>query len=131
MLDGTGRPLKQYDADHSGEGPRHASQQAQTTKRVRVCFGRSRHPGRLGLLVETFVKSGFTLSSINPKQVNRLRDRFTVAGTKDDARDALVLASSLETDRQSNKRVEIDFPELICLRELSRFQDELKVEMTG
>ena len=52
-----------------------------------------------------------------------------VAGAKDDARDALVLASALLTDKQSFKRVEIDSPELIRLRELSRFQDELKAEL--
>ncbi len=44
--------------------------------------------------------------------------------------DALVLATSLLlTDRQSYKRVEIDSPEVIRLRELSRFQDELKAEL--
>ena len=48
---------------------------------------------------------------------------------KDDARDALVLASSLHTDRQSYRRVEIDSPDLIRLRELSRFEDELKIEL--
>ena len=64
-----------------------------------------------------------------PKQVDRFRDRFTVAGAKDDARDSLVLASSLYTDRQSYRRVEIDSPDLIRLRELSRFEDELKIEL--
>ena len=44
-------------------------------------------------------------------------------------RDALVLASSLYTDRQNYRRVEVESPELIRLRELSRFQDELKVEL--
>ena len=82
-----------------------------------------------GALVETLVEAGFAVFSINPKQVDRFRDRFTVAGAKDDARDALVLASSLFTDSQSYRRVEIDPPELIRLRELSRFQDELKVEL--
>ena len=96
---------------------------------MRACLGRYRHRGRLGALVETLVESGFALLSINPKQVDRFRDRFTVAGAKDDARDALVLASSLLTDRQSYKRVDIDSPEVIRLRELSRFQDELKAEL--
>ncbi len=41
----------------------------------------------------------------------------------------MVLASSLYTDRQSYRRVEIDSPALIRLRELSRFQDELKIEL--
>ncbi len=79
--------------------------------------------------METLLDRGFAVSSINPKQVDRFRDRFTVAGAKDDTRDALVLASSLRTDRRSFRLVEIDSPEIIRLRELSRFEDELKVEL--
>lgn len=82
-----------------------------------------------GALVETLSESGFIVFSINPKQVDRFRDRFTVAGAKDDSRDALVLASSLRTDSKSYKRVEIDSPDMIRLRELSRFEDELKTEL--
>ena len=32
------------------------------------------------------------MHTINPKQLDRLRDRFSVAGAKDDRRDAYVLA---------------------------------------
>ncbi len=35
---------------------------------------------------------------INPKQLDRMRDRFTIAGAKDDRLDAFVLADSLRTD---------------------------------
>ena len=79
--------------------------------------------------MEALVEAGFTVFSINPKQVDRFRDRFTVAGAKDDARDALVLASSLLMDSQSFRRVKLDSPDLLGLRELSRFQDELKAEL--
>lgn len=113
VLDGTGRVVEQYDADHSGEGlvtlvnklkQRTACEPAWVAIGIEVAWG---------ALVETLVESGFTLFSINPKQVDRFRDRFTVAGAKDDARDALVLASSLYTDRQSYRQVEIDSPDLI------------------
>jgi transposase len=129
VLDASGRAIEQYNADHSGEGlvtlvnklkQRTACEPALVAIGIEVAWG---------ALVETLVESGFTLFSINPKQVDRFRDRFTVAGAKDDARDALVLASSLFTDRQSYRRVEIDSPDLIRLRELSRFQDELKIEL--
>ncbi len=82
-----------------------------------------------GALVGTLVESRFTVFSINPKQVDRFRDRFTVAAAKDDARDSLVLAGSLLTERHSYKRVDIDSPDLLRLRELSRFQDEQKAEL--
>ncbi len=129
VLDGTGRPVEQYNADHSGEGlvtlvnklkQRTACEPPLVAIGIEVAWGS---------LVETLVEAGFIVFSINPKQVDRFRDRFTVAGAKDDARDALVLASSLYTDRQSYRRVEIDSPELIRMRELSRLQDELKIEL--
>lgn len=129
VLDGDGRAIEQYDAAHSGDGlvalvnklkQRTACEPALVAIGIEVAWG---------ALVETLVESGFTLFSINPKQVDRFRDRFTVAGAKDDARDALVLASSLRTDRQGYKRVDIDCPDLLRLRELSRFEDELKVEL--
>ncbi|MGI4755947.1 MAG: IS110 family transposase, partial [Janthinobacterium lividum] len=129
VLNQDGRVIEQYDSAHSGEGlvalvnklkQRTACGPAPVAIGIEVAWG---------ALVETLVESGFSLFSINPKQVDRFRDRFTVAGAKDDARDALVLASSLRTDRPSYKRVEIDRPELLRLRELSRFEDELKIEL--
>ncbi|RZU35761.1 IS110 family transposase [Edaphobacter modestus] len=129
VLDGNGRVVEQYDAAHSGDGLValiNKLKQRTECAPARVAIGIE---VAWGALVETLVESGFTLFSINPKQVDRFRDRFTVAGAKDDARDALVLASSLRTDRQSYKRVNIDCPDLLRLRELSRFEDELKVEL--
>ncbi|MFX6007027.1 transposase, partial [Acinetobacter baumannii] len=43
-----------------------------------------------GPIVETLIERDFNLYAINPKQMDRFRDRFTVAGAKDDSRDALV-----------------------------------------
>jgi hypothetical protein len=41
-----------------------------------------------GPIVETLLERGFLVYAINPKQLDRFRDRFTVAGAKDDRRDA-------------------------------------------
>ena len=68
--------------------------------------------------------------AINPKQLDRFRDRFTVAGAKDDSRDAYVLGASLRTDRHAFRRLAVDDPLIIELREWSRMQDELKQERT-
>lgn len=38
------------------------------------------------------MERGFKVHSINPKQMDRFRDRFTLAGAKDDSRDAEVMA---------------------------------------
>jgi len=81
-----------------------------------------------GALVETLVERGFHVYSINPKQLDRFRDRHTVAGAKDDRLDALVLADSLRTDQHCFRLVQIDDPLTIQLRELSRMEDDLRDE---
>ena len=44
-----------------------------------------------GAVVESLVERGFAVYSLNPKQMDRFRDRHTVAGAKDDRRDAFVM----------------------------------------
>jgi hypothetical protein len=78
-----------------------------------------------GAVVETLLERGATVFTINPKQVDRFRDRHTVAGAKDDRRDAWVLASALRTDPQAFRRVAIDDPRVIRLRELARADEDL------
>jgi transposase len=81
-----------------------------------------------GAVVETMVERGMVVHSINPKQLDRFRDRFTVAGAKDDRRDAHVLADSLRTDRASFRLLRVDHPIVIELREWSRIADDVQVE---
>jgi transposase len=82
-----------------------------------------------GAIVETLVERGFAVFAINPKQLDRFRDRYAVAGAKDDRRDAFVLADSLRTDQHCFHRVRIDDPVVIQLREVSRADDDLREEM--
>jgi transposase len=83
-----------------------------------------------GALVETLVERGVHVYALNPKQLDRFRDRYTVAGAKDDRRDAFVLAASLRTDRPAFRRVRLDDPVIIELREYSRMDDDLRDELT-
>ena len=78
-----------------------------------------------GAVVETLLERGISVFAINPKQLDRFRDRHSVAGAKDDRRDALVLADSLRTDRQAFRQVQLGDPKLVLLREMSRMQDSL------
>jgi hypothetical protein len=78
-----------------------------------------------GVVVETLVEHGFHLYAINPKQLDRFRDRHSVAGAKDDRRDAFVLSGSLRTDRARFRRIRLDVPLVIQLRELSRVDEDL------
>jgi len=83
-----------------------------------------------GPVVEMLLEHGFMVLAINPKQLDRFRDRFTVAGAKDDSRDALVLGDSLRTDRKAFRQLATDDPAVIELREWSRLMDELQQERT-
>jgi transposase len=78
-----------------------------------------------GAIVEGLVERGFHVFAINPKQLDRFRDRHSVAGAKDDRRDAFVLADSLRTDQPSFRRLHLDAPQLLLLRELSRTEETL------
>jgi len=81
-----------------------------------------------GAVVEGLVERGFAVFAINPKQLDRFRDRYTVAGAKDDSRDAFVLGDSLRTDQACFHRVRLDSAQMLRLRELSRMQEELQVQ---
>jgi transposase len=82
-----------------------------------------------GALVELLVERGFPVYAINPKQLDRFRDRFTAAGAKDDRRDALVIGDSLRTDPQAFRHVRLDHPVIIQLREWSRIDEDLGSEL--
>jgi len=47
-----------------------------------------------GPIVEARLERGFRGYAINPKQLDRFRDRFAVAGAKDDRRDALMSSAT-------------------------------------
>src|SRR5499433_3727392 len=81
-----------------------------------------------GAIVEGLLERGFHVFALNPKQLDRFRDRHSVAGAKDDRRDALVLADSVRTDQPSFRRLHLEEPQLIVLRELSRAEETLLEE---
>src|SRR5215204_3494555 len=81
-----------------------------------------------GPVVDALLDRGFAVHAINPKQLERLRDRISVAGAKDDRRDARVAAAGLRTDRHLFRRVLAGDPSVVELREWSRLAEELQHE---
>ena len=81
-----------------------------------------------GPVVDALLDRGFLVYAINPKQLDRLRDRFSVAGAKDDRRDAHVSADGLRTDRHLFRRLQVADPRLVELRAWSRLAEELQEE---
>ena len=81
-----------------------------------------------GAMVEGLLERGFAVFAINPKQLDRFRDRYAVSGAKDDDRDAFVLGDSLRTDLHCFHCVTIEDPLILQIRELSRLDDDLQTD---
>ena len=81
-----------------------------------------------GPVADALLDRGFAVHAINPKQLDRLRDRFSVAGAKDDRRDARVAAAGLRTDPHLFRPVQASDPAVVELREWSRLAEELQRE---
>jgi transposase len=94
------------------------------------------HPGTVavaievphGPVVDTLLDRGFAVHAINPKQLDRLRDRFSMAGAKDDRRDARIAAAGLRTDPHLFRPLQVGDPGVVELREWSRLAEELQQE---
>lgn len=83
-----------------------------------------------GPLVETLLERGFAVFHLNPKQLDRFRDRIALAGAKDDRRDARVGAHALLTDRAAFRQLAPADPLTIQLRAVTRLFHSLTAERT-
>jgi transposase len=82
-----------------------------------------------GSIVEALIERGVAAFSINPKQLDRFRDRHTVGGAKSDRLDAFVLADSLRTDLRLYRRIELGDPVAVELREMVRAHETLTADL--
>lgn len=129
LTDGDGQKIGEKVFQHSGEGL--ASMAAWLMAAAGVA-----DPSQIlvaievphGPVVETLLERGFKVHAINPKQMDRFRDRFTLAGAKDDSRDAEVMASALRTDPRCFRLLAVADPIVSELREWSRIGEDLGVE---
>jgi transposase len=128
LLDAEGNRVAERDTMHDGAGLLELSvwlleATGAAPAEIAVAIETPRGP-----VVETLLERGFAVFAINPMQLDRFRDRFSVAGAKDDNRDAHVLGHSLRTDRHAFRRLAVDDPLVIELREWSRIHEDLKQE---
>jgi len=78
-----------------------------------------------GLLISSILDAGYTVYPINPKSVDRYRDRYKVSGHKTDDFDAMVLANILRTDRHNHREILPDSPLTTELKILTREYSQL------
>jgi transposase len=78
-----------------------------------------------GLLVASLRAAGYEIYAINPKAVDRYRDRHHLARGKSDAADALVLAHILRTDAHLHRPLPADSPAAQAIEVLARAHQDL------
>jgi transposase len=83
-----------------------------------------------GLLVACLRATGREVYAINPKAVDRYRDRHSVARKKSDAGDALVLAHILRTDKAAHRPLPADSELAQAIAVLARAQQDAVWERT-
>jgi transposase len=123
-MDDAGSVLETGTIPHSAEGLDRltATIRVHATEPHEVCVAlETAH----GPLVGTLLEHGFTVYPINPKAVDRHRERFRVAGAKSDLRDAWTLAALLRTDRALYRPLRSDSEAAQELRTLTRDRAEL------
>jgi transposase len=128
ILDPGGAVLKELVVEHTGAAissfaSQLADRAAGDPSRVAIGIEIPR-----GAIVEMLVERGFRVFALNPKQMDRFRDRHFPAGSKDDRRDAYVIADSLRTDLHCFREVALDDPLIAEIREYVCVVDELRDE---
>lgn len=125
LLDAAGEVLGERGFQHSGSGLAEMADWLLATTGTEVHAVGVAIEVPHGPVVETMMERGFPVHAINPKQLDRFRDRFSPAGAKDDRRDARTLASALRSDSQAFRLLDPAAPEVVELREWSRIANDL------
>jgi transposase len=124
-----GEAMEELSVEHTGAGLTRLAERLNVLSEDRTELVAVAIEVPRGAVVESLVERGFAVFAINPKQLDRFRDRYCVSGAKDDRRDAFVLADSLRTDERCFRRVALDDPLIIQIREFSRLDEDLIQEL--
>jgi transposase len=82
------------------------------------------------LLLDRLLQLGVAVYGLNPKSAQRIRERFTPTGIKDDERDAWSMAEYLRTSYQRLRPLKPDSDETKALQEWVRLREQLVQERT-
>ncbi|MFI5091556.1 MAG: transposase [Terriglobales bacterium] len=131
VVDGQGKAVAEFEVDNSPEGLSEL-----VVKLTGLCDG-NLETMRIGIerpdcpVVDVLLDAGFTVFTLNPKQMDRFRDRYSPAGAKDDRRDCFVGGNALRTDANAFHRVEPESDAARELREWSRIDREVCQDSVG
>src|SRR3990167_2660601 len=124
ITDDSAKTLNQFQIDHTPDGfallHANIANYQKSPADVLIAIETNR-----GLLVHELIRTGYTVYAINPKAVNRYKDRHVLSKAKSDILDAQALAHLLRTDRHRFKAL-VPLPE--DYRLLDRFCGDLRSE---
>ena len=120
VVDGSGSVVAERSFGHGGAGLGSLAEWLRSHDAPAVAMETPR-----GAVAAFLLSREIEVRSINPRQSDRFRDRHSPSGSKDDRRDARVLANALRTDPQALRRVSAQRPEEVALGSLQRRLDWL------
>ncbi len=120
VVDGSGSVVAERSFGHGGAGLGSLAEWLRSHGAPAVAMETPR-----GAVAAFLLSREIEVRSINPRQSDRFRDRHSPSGSKDDRRDARVLANALRTDPQALRRVSAQRPEEVALGSLQRRLDWL------
>jgi transposase len=131
VVDGQGKAVAEFEVDNSPEGLSKL-----VVEFTGLCDG---HPEVMqigierpdGPVVDALLDAGFAVFTLNPKQIDRFRDRQSPAGAKDDRRDCFVGSNALRTDPGAFRRIAPESAAAIELREWSRIDREVGQDLVA
>jgi len=129
ITDNSGQKLDSFPMEHSEEGMNklHNRIHRFSLKLDNVLFSLETDNG---LVVSTLMDWGYTVYPINPKAVDRYRDRYKTSGIKSDEFDACVLANILRTDKDRFQPILPDSQLSRELKVLTRDREKLVGDRT-
>jgi len=131
VVNGQGKALAEFEVDNTPEGLAKLA-----VRLTELCDG---HPEAMhvgievpnGPVVDALLDAGFAMFTLNPKQIDRFRDRYSPAGAKDDRRDSFVGSNALRTDPAAFHRIEPASAAYVELREWSRIDRAVGQELVA
>ena len=126
VVDGSGQKLLETEVEHGGDAVLAFLESLKSLAKGDLACVRAAMESPHGVMVEALLDRGVQAFSVNPKQLDRFRDRHSGAGAKDDDLDAYVLATSLRTDRTLFRKIEVPSAQMLKLRALSRTHETIR-----
>jgi len=116
--------LDSFSIPHSSEGMEKLMNRVERccTSREAVLVAIESHHG---LLIYALLEAGYLVYPINPKSMDRYRDRYRMSSSKSDTKDAMVLANILRTDLHLYKPLPRETAADARLRQLTRAHKSL------